>query len=79
MQTHTLREQSPGISVEAFLQQGRRLSSHQIFPISNECCRHAVFSAILLLFFRSSKYFAQPFFQSRALRVPPLGSVTKFT
>jgi hypothetical protein len=79
METHKLSEQFVIICVEAFLQQGRRLSSHQKFPISNEYCTHTVFSVLLLLFFRSSKYFTYALFQSHTLCVLSLGSVTKFT
>jgi len=50
METHKLSEQSVIICVEAFLQQGRRLSSHQKFPVSNEYCPHAVFSVVFFSF-----------------------------
>lgn len=79
METHKLSEQSVINCVEAFLQQGRRLSSHQKFPISNKYCPRAVFSVVLLLFVRSSKYFTQPLCQSRTLCLLSLGSVTIFT
>jgi hypothetical protein len=79
MRTHKLSEQSVIISVEVFLQQGRRLSSHHKFPISNEYFPHALFSVVLLLSFRNSKYFTWPLFQSRPIYVLSGEGVTRFT